>query len=354
MQKLLFKAASSMPVFAVLLALIMLVVLISSQTQALQVQNRTIKSSNSKPSETGVVHDISFDIMSNSVVGSVVIEYCENSPIENDICTFPTGFSTSASTISNQSGITDFSVDVANSTPNRIVLTRPAAQLFGPGNNNFELNNITNPDNIGPYFARIYSHAATNGLGPLNHSGGIALSIDEEFAIDAEVPPFLYLCVGVVVPGYDCQGNIVNYIDFGEFSASSPKYASSEFIVATNAGLGFSVYVTGDTPTSGNNIIPGLTSPTPSSVGESQFGINIRNNSNPDIGSDPVGLGTGVVSPDYNTPNRFKYVSGDSVVYSNDTTLDRKFTTSYIINISNNQRPGIYNTTMLYTALATF
>ncbi len=167
-------------------------------------------------------------------------------------------------------------------------------------------------------------------------------------------PPYLSLCVAITLPGYLCTGAIGNFIDFGELSTTETRTGTSQFLVATNAGAGFVVYITGLPPTSGNNVIPGMNTRAGSQTGTSQFGLNLRDNSNPDVGTDPVGSGSGVVAADYNVPNEFKFVSGQTLVSSNTTTADRKFTSSYIINVSSNQRPGVYNTTLLYIALATF
>jgi hypothetical protein len=156
--------------------------------------------------------------------------------------------------------------------------------------------------------------------------GGLAFAITNSLGINTEVPPYLYLCVGSEIIGYTCDASTGTFVNLGEFTPNNPRTGTSQFLVATNAGSGFFVTVNGTTPTSGNNVIPPMSSQAPSSPGQSQFGMNLRANSNPGIGSDPVGAGTGVISAVYNTPNLFRFNSGDVVVSSPTTSTDRKFT----------------------------
>jgi hypothetical protein len=106
--------------------------------------------------------------------------------------------------------------------------------------------------------------------------------------------------------------------------------------------------------TSGNNIIQNLTLPTASFPGTPQFGMNLRANLLPAIGQDPVGLGTGVPAPDYNIPNRFIYNSGDMIASSPLTTNYNRMTVSYLVNITADQPPGVYATTITYLATVQF
>jgi hypothetical protein len=106
--------------------------------------------------------------------------------------------------------------------------------------------------------------------------------------------------------------------------------------------------------TSGNNVIPAVNPTGTSKVGVSQFGLNLRANSNPAIGADPQGVGTGVPVAGYNTPNQFKFVNGGNIASSNLTTEFNKMTASYIVNISSAQPPGIYATTITYLAVGDF
>ncbi|MCA9327202.1 hypothetical protein KDA14_01615, partial [Candidatus Saccharibacteria bacterium] len=102
------------------------------------------------------------------------------------------------------------------------------------------------------------------------------------------------------------------------------------------------------------NTIAALAAPDVSRVGVSQFGMNLRANSSPSAGQNVVGSGVGVVAAGYNTPNFFKYASGDVLVSSIDPEYFRLFTATYIVNVGASQSPGVYVTTLQYIALASF
>jgi hypothetical protein len=315
--------------------------------------SRFIQISDPRPSQTNVNYTVGYSITGvGYTVGSFTLLFCSNTPLIGQPCTPPPGLDVSTATIINQTGITDFSI-APGATANSLLFTRTAA-FVGPTVIEVELSGITNPSAVGTYFGRLQTYVAEDGTGSAITEGGVTFVINNPVNVSTEVPPYLSLCVAITLPGYLCSGATGNFIDFGELSTNETKIGTSQFLVATNAGSGFVVYITGLPPTSGNNVIPGMNSRASSQTGTSQFGFNLRDNSNPDVGTDPVGTGTGVIAADYNVPNEFKFVSGQTIVSSNTTTADKKFTAAYIINVSSNQRPGVYNTTLLYIALATF
>ncbi len=140
----------------------------------------------------------------------------------------------------------------------------------------------------------------------------------------------------------------------GELAPSRTATATSQFAAYTNDGSGYAVAMTGVTMTSGNNVIPPLASPQPSLRGVSQFGMNLRANSNPNVGLDPIGAGTGKAQAGYNIPNQFKFVPGDTIVISSLPTQSNIFTASYMVNVSAAQNPGVYSSTITYIATAQF
>jgi hypothetical protein len=106
--------------------------------------------------------------------------------------------------------------------------------------------------------------------------------------------------------------------------------------------------------TSGVNTLPQLSTPDVSRIGTSQFGMNLRANSTPAVGQNPNGLGlSGVVSANYNQPNFYTFNSGDVLISATDPDLE-KYTVSYIANVSKNQAPGIYVSSLTYIAVASF
>ena len=285
-------------------------------------------------------------------VGSVVIEFCRNTPIVEDPCSFPVGFSASATTLANQSGETGFSIH-PNSTANRIILTRIPVNPTGVPSV-YDFTNITNPSTNGTYFLRIKTYSSTDGSGTNIQNGGVVIYINNTLNVSGEVPPYLSFCAAVTITSFDCSTANNFFIDFGTFKTSVTSHATSQFIAASNAISGYSVTISGTTLTSGLNTIPGMATPTASTPGLSQFGFNLRQNTIPADGSDAVGPGTAQPTGSYNLPNQYTYNNGDiiaSVTHSDDT---RKFTVSYVTNISNSQPGGVYSTTISFICLANF
>jgi hypothetical protein len=183
----------------------------------------------------------------------------------------------------------------------------------------------------------------------------VVFAIAPGLNIAAEVPPYLRFCASVTITAFDCSTANSYLIDMGEFASSRTVAASSEMVVATNAASGYSITISGTTLTSGNNTIPALLPGAASLMGTSQFGINLRSNSNPSIGANPAGPGVGgVVSVPYSAPNLFRFQNGDVLVSSSGSSDNQKFTISYVANVSNGQAPGYYASTMTYICLANF
>lgn len=339
-------------ILALLSAIAICMVLIGAgQIAANTLPDRSVTVSSGQPSAV-TTQTFSFGIPTTSVVGSIVFEYCSNSPLLELPCTAPTGLDASAAALTSQLGNTGFSIDSAAGSANQIVLTRAAT----PGvitSNTYAFNSITNPSTDGTAFVRISTHAATDGSGPDEDSGGVAFAVTNAFNIGAYVPPFLQLCVGIAVAP-DCSTTSGDSIDLGTLSSTRANYAQSQFAVATNDETGYIIYALGTTMTSGNNIISALSNPTASFPGTQQFGINLRSNLIPPIGQDPVGVGTGVPMANYNKPNRFVFIPGDAIASSDLTTNYNRMTVSYLVNVPSNQPAGVYATTITYTATVSF
>lgn len=300
-------------------------------------------------------HLVGFDYTNNSTaVGSVVVEFCSNSPIYGLPCTVPAGIDVTSAVLSSQTGFGGFNISAADTTTNKLVINRAVSANPPAGASTYKFDNVLNPNANGTYFVRFSTHGSTNGSGPAIEYGGVVIYLASPLSVSSEVPPYLRFCVAVSIAGFDCSSATTFSLDFGEFSVASAKSGVSEAVVSTNAGLGYSVTLSGTTLTSGSNTISELNFPTPSIPGTSQFGLNLRANSSPSVGADAVGSGTGNASANYSIPNNFKFTSGDIIFSSASTSDFKKFTVSYITNISNSQAAGEYATTITYICLANF
>lgn len=321
------------------------------QVFAADIANRTIEISS--PLASAVVSEtFRFNLVGTSTVGSVEFEYCSNSPIIGDPCTAPTGFDVSSAMIGAQSGITGFSISGVTSA-NRLVLTRaPASQVAVLAQ--YVITNVTNPSTSNaPVYVRISLYDNVDGTGTRTDYGSVVFFINGGFTIGAFVPPYLTMCIGKTV-ALDCSNSSGAYIDLGILAPEVTRFDTSQYSIATNDYNGYVAYVMGNTMTAGNIVIPRLIVPTQSTAGISQFGINLRDNADPDIGTDPIGVGTGLPATNYNSPNQYMFSPGDVISSSTTSTDFTRMTVSYIVNVDENQNPGRYNTTLTYLGIAQF
>ncbi len=148
-----------------------------------------------------------------------------------------------------------------------------------------------------------------------------------------------------------------NAVSLGTLSPSFTGNNSHTFNVSTNSTGGFSVTTQGQTLT--NNLAtinPIGNTPTTSSVGTEQFGINLRDNTTPNVGanvtqnSGTCGYGTG-----FETVDSFKFVSGSqNTIATAPSSADCTYTVSYIANISPITESGSYSTVLDFVATGTF
>jgi len=324
----------------------------SKPAQAYILFNRSVLLSSHQPSDTSD-YTFNFDIPSTSNVGSIVFEFCDNSPSFFLACNAPAGLDASAASLASQSGNVGFSFDSADTTANKIVISRVSAPAVVTSNT-YVFSNITNPSLASSsIYVKISTHAATDGSGANIDTGAVAYSIQNVFNVGAFVPPFLQLCVAVTVAP-DCSSMSGDSIDLGILSASQANAGQSQFATATNDPTGYNIFALGNTMTSGNNTIPALPAPAASFPGTGQFGINLRANLIPPIGQNPVGLGTASPAANYNIPNRFTFIPGDNIASSAINTNYNRMTVSYLVNIPSNQTPGVYSTTITYLATVSF
>lgn len=318
---------------------------------AARLENRSIEIGSSKPAVT-TNHIVSFTVPTAGNIGSIAFEYCSNTPIFELSCDPPSGLDVSLASIDSQSGITGFSVH-GLTTANRLLITRASAgsPAFQPAV--YDFGGIVNPSDVDTAtYIRISTFASDDGTGPVIDRGAVVFVITPEFTVEAFVPPFLTFCAAITVSS-NCTANEGNFINLGELSKTSANSSTSQFAGATNDPGGYSTYLAGTTLASGINTIPALALPEPSVPGTSQFGLNLVANSNPNVGQNRTGGGTAIPSSGYGSPNQFKFEDGIITATPNSTNFN-VFTVSYLVNVSSDQKPGIYATTVTYIATAAF
>lgn len=335
--------------FSVPMAIAMTMLLAFQPARAAVLTNRSVKVSNSNVSAV-TDHSFTFNVISTEAVGSILFEYCL-SPLASRPCDAPEGLSVSDASLEVQSGITGFSIHSSTNT-NRIVLTR-APEIVTPGTAHFLFSNVTNHNFAGTVFVRISLLAADDGNGTAIDSGTVAFSTARALTTTAYVPPILIFCAGITV-SIDCSSTQGSFLDLGEFDHREPASGTSQYSGATNDSGGYRVAMYGTTLTSGNNTIPALVTATESRPGDGQFGINLQDNSNPDVGINIIGPGLAVPTSGYGSKDMFKFVSGDTISQALAGSNYDRFTVSYMVNISDDQPAGVYAATLTYIATATF
>lgn len=145
--------------------------------------------------------------------------------------------------------------------------------------------------------------------------------------------------------------------NFGSFSATSSSVATASFSVSNYTSYGYAVQVEGPPPTNGTHVINAMASSASPQVGIEQFGINLVANTTPSsVGANPDhgDFGVGSAAVNYNTPNIFRYVSGETIASSPKTSGLTRYTISYLVNVESLTPGGQYKTNQTIIVTGTF
>lgn len=152
--------------------------------------------------------------------------------------------------------------------------------------------------------------------------------------------------------------------DIGGLSTGSTSTTTGTFSVKNYLSSGYSVVTVASPPINNSYTMHNLTSPTASSAGTEQFGINLVANTGctgiaGTLGANPVQVPSstfsfGAAAAGYNTACLFKYVPGDTIADSTKSSGETDYTISYIYNISNLTAGGVYTFNDVLVATATF
>lgn len=320
----------------------------SASARLLEVSMTT---SSNQPSDVAT-YKAAFQFKDTTTLGAIMIEFCSDTPIEDASCDPPAGMDVSAASLLSQSGETGFTL--TSPAANQLFLSRTSAARQAAGAQ-YEFSNITNPASESTYYVKVRTFADSAAAGSTVDFGAMAMALAKVINIESEVPPFLYFCVANTIPGPNCDSATGDLVDFGEFSSARANTATNQMLVITNAATGYNIRVVGGDMASGSNVITALATSDTSRPGTLQFGMNLRANSTPSVGTNVVsGGGQGAATPLYDIPNTFRFVSGEVVASAPRPNNSDKYTASYLVNIPRNQAAGIYVTTLTFICLANF
>lgn len=338
------------------ITLLLLAVFVPQSASAAQITGRKFTLSNSAGAATSVSYTFVSAAVptSGTALKSVAAQACTTA---SGSCTTPTGFTSGSSSLSTQPSGLGCTSAWSNSTAvtGSLRITHASCSTSPSGAVSIAWSGVTNPTaNNTTFFLRVttYSDAAwTTAV----DSGVVAVSTAQQITVSASADESLTFCTGTSgVTSSSCAGATGSSVSLGTLTASSTGSGTSQVGVTTNAGSGYAITINGSTLTSGSDTITALATQTASSQGSEQFGVNLKANTTPSVGSDPAGAGSGAPSANYGTANQFRFVTGDSIATAGAADAFRLYTVSYIANIAALTEPGTYQATFTYICTATF
>lgn len=159
-------------------------------------------------------------------------------------------------------------------------------------------------------------------------------------------------------PSLACVTN-TSSVSFGSLSSSVAATATATFSVLNYTSFGYIVQTIGTAPSSGGHTLSNLSSNAASTPGTEQFGINLVDNSSPNIGADPQQVPSssfsfGEAATNYGTANSFRYVNGETIALAPETSGQTDYTISYIINIATTTPGGSYSGSQVLVCTGTY
>lgn len=144
--------------------------------------------------------------------------------------------------------------------------------------------------------------------------------------------------------------------NFGSFSPTTPATTTTTFTVSDYTSYGYVVQIVGAAPSNGGHTISPLPTAALSQVGTEQFGINMVANTSPVVGANPDNgqFGFGTAATNYNTANKFRFVSGETVASAPKSSGATTYTISYLVNVSSLTPGGQYTSNQTVVVTGTY
>ncbi len=155
-------------------------------------------------------------------------------------------------------------------------------------------------------------------------------------------------------------------VNMGVLSTTSTTTGTATFSVKSYLSSGYSVITASQPPQNGTYTMKALSTPTASTAGTEQFGINLVANTTggscnapANFGANPVQVPSssfsyGTAASGYNSCGLFQYVPNSIIASSNESSGETDYTISYMMNISNVTPAGLYTMGQVLVAVPTF
>lgn len=341
--------------FISIIALLLSVVL-PTIVSAAQITNRKFTLGSSAPDASTTYTFSSNALPTATAVKSVAAQACTTA---SGACSAPSGFSGTSSSLSSQpSGLGSASGWTNDSNAGNLRIKHTTNVTAPSGVVSIPWGGVVNPNATNTtYYLRITTYSDDAYTTPID-SGATAVSTATQINLTATLDESLVFCVGTSITGQNCATVSGNSVDFGALSSTATSSGTSVMAASTNGSSGYAITVNGSTLTcaacAGTPTIAALTTQTASSTGTAQFGVNLKDNTTPNVGAEVSGTGTATATSNYGTADQFRFVTGDSVASVAGTTNANTFTASYIVNVPGSQPAGTYSAVMTYIGTATF
>lgn len=148
-------------------------------------------------------------------------------------------------------------------------------------------------------------------------------------------------------------------INFGVLDTETTATGSANVQVRTYLSSGYDMIIAGPAPKINAHTLNTADFPEAADPGTEQFGINLVDNSNPDVGDDPEQVPDGTFSfgypnGNYSVADQFMYNDGAVVASSLSSSGQTNYTISMIANMANNTPAGKYTTDLSVVVVAKF
>ncbi len=332
----------------IVLAFIAAPVLNATRTSAAAITARSVTLGSSAPSAV-TTYAFTFTVPTTATtVQAVSFVPCTTA---SGACTTPSSWSGSGATASQPSSAglgdtTGWTTGASTSTELRMT---KAANGTAPTSTpvTVTFSGVTNPNTSNStFFLRITTFSAVGFTGPID-TGTVAASTAGVITVNATVDEALTFTLA--------QSTVT--LSPSSITTAAASTGTSTLVASTNATSGYAI--TYSSPNAlkpaGGTALASYSSST-STPGTEGFGINLKTNTTPSVGSNPTG-GSGTAFGVYNTANQFSFVGSNTATKiaeatgpSNSTT----YTVSYVANIAATTPAGAYTTTFTYVATPNF
>lgn len=346
----------------------------TNSVYAAQVTSRSIQMSRSTPGATGVTYKVTFT--SVATAQSLVVDFCDESPIIGQTCTLPAGMVLTGVT----TPTANWTITAPTGSNTYVKLSRStswgAAQTI-----TFEIAGITNTTKTVPtpsFYARIYtftgttqgSYASPTNVGAHVDDGGIALSTAVDITVTATVMETLTFCTSKVAPGAGCTGTTAPDVVVGkgtpkaldtaavDGTATDTAYAQ----LSTNATSGaiINLKTVSSTTCAGLSRDSGTTCEIaakgafgPIAAFAGQFGVNVANGTG-GTGTVTANANYGTTANSFGMANAVYSTYGDTIASSAGPVSNVNVLLTYGANASATTPAGVYRTTESLIATGTF